>query len=99
MNNLELLAVISGRLRAYQRQLGFVRQDDSVARLAQTAANLDEALASLRKLLANPKSQDFLDYRLAAFFHARERDFKNPRIIRQPLVPASFSRPSQHAEE
>ncbi len=90
---------IETRLRAYARRLEpeCVVADIAIRDVVQPA--LDASLLALQQALAIATDHDFLGYRLATYFHAREEDFHNPPIRRQTLPSAPLGRKSPRSPE
>lgn len=81
---------IEARMRAYWHRLGLPGEPPLTHRTGGKPAGLEIALAELRAQLAKDYSGDFLAYRLARYFGARQEDFQCPPLSRQPLAVASF---------
>jgi hypothetical protein len=81
---------IAARLRAYWHRLDLPGEPRVPNRAGEKPVSLEIALTELRADLAKDYSGDFLAYRLANHFGAREEDFQCPPLSRQPLSVALF---------
>ncbi|MHB1544488.1 MAG: hypothetical protein ACYCS1_07970 [Gammaproteobacteria bacterium] len=91
-NRPELADSIQARLQAYAHRLAPHSTVTDIAIRNMVRPALDASFTALLQALAEPMSHDFLRYRLATYFHAREEDFKNPLLSRQTLLPAPLGR-------
>ncbi len=91
-NHLKPDAAISSRLQTYAKRLGLGDLVTDIAVQDTLPHTLDTSLTAYQKMLAAQTAHDFLRYRLSTYFHACEKDFKNPPLNRQTLLPASLGR-------
>lgn len=83
-------ADVCERLRAYSQALGLDCANGCIEAILASGSTLSNSLELLRKQLSANAGGNFLAFRLRQGFAAREMDFRQPALERQPLTSASL---------